>query len=73
MINAAMQEFNPEFAKDNLYENAVYILTAAAPPERSCITLENYPTSQRLSDLYVATEDKNIIHLLNTEKSGRRG
>lgn len=73
VINAAMQEFNPEFAKDNLYEKAAYISTAAAPPERSCITLENYPTSQRLSDLYVATEDKHIIHLLNTEKSGRRG
>lgn len=73
VINAAMQQFNPEFAKDNFYENAAYVLTAPVPPDRSCITIENYPTSQRLSELYVTTEDKHIVHLLNREKSGRRG
>ncbi|MFT4152779.1 UvrD-helicase domain-containing protein [Parafilimonas sp.] len=73
VVNAAMQQFNPAFATDNLYEKAEDILIASRPAERSCITLKNYPTSQRLSDLYAATEDRHTVHLLNMEKSGRKG
>jgi len=73
VINAAMPAFNPDFEQENLYEKTEDVRIDARPAERSSILLENYPTSQRLSDLYVATEDKHIIHLLNVEKSGRRG
>ncbi len=73
VINAAMNNFNPDFKNTNLYEKAEDVIIAEKPFERSSITLANYPTSQRLSDLYVATEDKHIIHLLNIEKSGRKG
>jgi len=73
VINATMNNFNPDFKNANLYEKTEDVMIPAKHPERSAITLENYPTSQRLSDLYVATEDDHIIHLLNIEKSGRRG
>ncbi|MBS1744574.1 MAG: UvrD-helicase domain-containing protein [Bacteroidetes bacterium] len=41
--------------------------------KENSIRLNAYPTSQRLSALYVETENKHINHLLNKEKSGRRG
>jgi ATP-dependent exoDNAse (exonuclease V) beta subunit len=73
VINAAMNSFDPDFGNTNIYEKAEDVLTGAEPGEKSYIRLHSYPTSQRLSDLYVATEEKHIIHLLNAEKSGRRG
>jgi ATP-dependent exoDNAse (exonuclease V) beta subunit len=73
VINAAMNGFDPDFGNTNAYEKAEDVLTDAKPGEQSYITLHSYPTSQRLSDLYVATEEKHIIHLLNVERSGRRG
>ncbi|HEX5151713.1 MAG TPA: UvrD-helicase domain-containing protein [Parafilimonas sp.] len=73
VINTVMPVFDPDFTNNNSYEKAEDVLIGARPEERSRITLPNYPTSQRLSDLYEATEEKHIIHLLNMEKSGRKG
>jgi ATP-dependent exoDNAse (exonuclease V) beta subunit len=73
VINAAMNNFNADFNDTNIYEKAEDVIVAARPAEQLNITLHSYPTSQRLSDLYVATEEKHIIHLLNIEKSGRKG
>jgi len=73
VINAAMPEFNLDFEQDNLYEKAEDVWIDGEPAKRSYVRLQTYPTSQRLSDLYVSTEDRHIVHLLNMEKSGRRG
>ena len=68
VINTAMNSFDPEFNDTNTYEKVEDVPGIVKVEERSFITLHNYPTSQRLSDLYVATEEKHIIHLLNQRK-----
>ncbi len=73
VVNAAMNNFDTDFNDTNIYEKAGDVIVAAKSAEQASITLHSYPTSQRLSDLYVATEEKHIIHLLNIEKSGRKG
>src|SRR4030095_12245179 len=44
VINAAMNNFNPDFATTNIYEKADEVLIGANAAERSCITLQTYPT-----------------------------
>lgn len=73
VINAVMPGFDADFASKNGYEKTEDAISSARHEERSNISLLSYPTSQRLSDLYEITEEKHIIHLLNMEKSGRRG
>jgi len=73
VINAAMNSFDANFTNTNRYEKVEDVAMVSKPSEKALITLNKYPTSQRLSDIYVATEDKHIVHLLNIEKSGRKG
>lgn len=73
VINAAMSDYDADFSDTNLYEKVEPVTVVGKAEERSLLVLDSYPTSQRLSDLYEAAEDKHIVHLLNIEKSGRKG
>jgi ATP-dependent helicase/nuclease subunit A len=65
--------FESQFNESGLYaiEDGVVIPNQAE--EASFIALEEYPTTNRLSELYLPSEDKHLKHLVNIDKSGRKG
>src|SRR5699024_1790530 len=73
VINTVMNDFDTGFANTNTYEKVEDAAVIVKAEKKLLLGLNTYPTSQRLSELYVAAEDKHIVHLLNIEKSGRRG
>lgn len=65
--------FATEFDENNRYEIVEYVQNEHKSDEACLINLIEYPTTNRLSELYVPSEDKHLRHLLNIEKSGKRG
>jgi ATP-dependent helicase/nuclease subunit A len=66
--------FESEFEEGNSYTIVDYPVRKEEirnSPHR--ITLDHYPTTARMAELYVPTQDKHLKHVLNIEKSGRRG
>ncbi|WP_285010014.1 UvrD-helicase domain-containing protein [Pedobacter faecalis] len=66
--------FQQEFDENNVYEIVDVV------PERDTqthdttkIKLDHYPVSTRLSNLYLDTQERHLKHLLNMDKSSRRG
>ncbi|WP_276091242.1 UvrD-helicase domain-containing protein [Pedobacter sp. JY14-1] len=66
--------FAEQFDEDGCYALEEYV---ARPedhrPEGNRIALLRYPTTGRLAELYVPDQDKHLNHVLNMERSGRRG
>jgi ATP-dependent exoDNAse (exonuclease V) beta subunit len=65
--------FDSEFDENNLYEIVDDVVDKSDGEETNFIQLNVYPTSNRLTELYVPSENKHLKHLVNIEKSGRKG
>ncbi|OWK72378.1 exodeoxyribonuclease V subunit beta [Pedobacter sp. AJM] len=65
--------FEHEFDENGTYEIVDYISTADKSEENNFVDLKHYPTTTRLSELYIPSEEKHLRHLVNIEKSGRKG
>nr|WP_121270154.1 UvrD-helicase domain-containing protein [Pedobacter schmidteae] len=66
--------FENDFDENNIYE----ILDEVPAKEGRQnaikeIALSHYPTTSRLAELYIPNEEQHLKHLLNIQKSGRRG
>jgi ATP-dependent helicase/nuclease subunit A len=61
------------FEETNRYEIIDDVLVENEAPSTSNIKLDEYPTTDRLSELYVLPQEKHLKHILNIEKSGRKG
>lgn len=62
-----------EFDENGVYEIVDYIAAEGKKEETDFINLRHYPTTTRLAELYIASEEKHLKHLVNIEKSGRKG
>jgi hypothetical protein len=65
--------FDSQFDENNLYEIVDDVVDKSDAEETNFIQLNVYPTSNRLTELYVPSENKHLKHLVNIEKSGRKG
>ncbi|WP_316770571.1 UvrD-helicase domain-containing protein [Pedobacter frigiditerrae] len=65
--------FDADFDENNLYAIEDYVKIENKVEESNFISLTTYPTTTRLSELYVPSEEKHLRHLVNIEKSGRKG
>lgn len=65
--------FEKEFDENNRYEIVEGVVVENKADEINFINLTTYPTTTRLSELYVTSEEKHLKHLVNIEKSGRKG
>jgi len=61
------------FDATNRYEIIDHVLEKLEVSESNGFELEEYPTTNRLSALYVPSQDKHLQHVLNIEQSGRLG
>lgn len=57
----------------NQYEIIADVIEPAIVDKSNGFELEEYPTSNRLSALYVPSQNKHLQHVLNIEQSGRVG
>jgi ATP-dependent helicase/nuclease subunit A len=67
------QTFENEFDGNNLYAIVDDVVLLNIPEDTNFIALNAYPITNRLSELYVSSAEKHLKHLLNIEKSGRKG
>jgi ATP-dependent helicase/nuclease subunit A len=65
--------FENDFDANNLYEIVEHYHKKSSTELLSLIHLTKYPTTSRLAELYVSSEEKHLKHVLNIEKSGRKG
>jgi ATP-dependent helicase/nuclease subunit A len=65
--------FEGDFDENNLYEIVEHYEKSSKYEELSLVHLDQYPTTSRLAELYVPSEEKHLKHVLNIEKSGRKG
>jgi ATP-dependent exoDNAse (exonuclease V) beta subunit len=70
VINLA---FEHDFDENNKYEIVDNVILAPKDQDENFINLTGYPTTTRLSELYISSEEKHLKHLVNIEKSGRKG
>ncbi|RWU07441.1 UvrD-helicase domain-containing protein [Pedobacter chitinilyticus] len=61
------------FDATDRYEIIDHVLEKPEISESNGFELEEYPTTNRLSALYVPSQDKHLQHVLNIEQSGRLG
>ncbi|MFN0256022.1 UvrD-helicase domain-containing protein [Pedobacter ureilyticus] len=61
------------FEATNRYEIIADVIEPAKVEDSNNFELEEYPTTNRLSALYVPSQDKHLQHVLNIEQSGRVG
>ncbi len=57
----------------NVYEIVEHVSVNSKKESRNLITLNSYPTTTRLAELYIPSEEKHLKHVLNIERSGRKG
>ncbi|TCD27472.1 DNA helicase UvrD [Pedobacter psychrodurus] len=65
--------FDEQFDENGVYEIVDYVTVESKSEDSNFINLKSYPTTTRLSELYIPSEDKHLKHLVNIEKSGRKG
>jgi len=65
--------FDNEFDENGIYEIVDFVPAGNKSEASNFIGLQHYPTTTRLSELYIPSEDKHLRHLVNIEKSGRKG
>lgn len=69
----AIVELEPSFETSNRYEIIDDVSVSEEVSEHNGFELKAYPTTHRLSELYVPSQDKHLKHVLNIEQSGRLG
>jgi ATP-dependent helicase/nuclease subunit A len=72
-IAQVLARLEPGFEENNCYEIIDDVFIAEDVDENVGLELENYPTTNRLSALYVPSQEKHLQHVLNIEQSGRLG
>ncbi|MDN3585576.1 UvrD-helicase domain-containing protein [Pedobacter aquatilis] len=65
--------FDEQFDENGVYEIVDFIKNESKTEETNFINLKHYPTTSRLSELYIPSEEKHLKHLVNIENSGREG
>ncbi|SFG56295.1 UvrD-helicase domain-containing protein [Pedobacter insulae] len=65
--------FENDFDESNKYEIVENVILAPKDHDETFIKLTSYPTTSRLAELYISPEEKHLKHLVNIEKSGRKG
>lgn len=66
--------FEHDFDENNIYEIVDEVPARAGQVNPSGqIELDHYPTTSRLAELYVPNQEQHLKHVLNIQKSGRRG
>jgi hypothetical protein len=65
--------FENDFNEDQVYELVDNVALTREVHQENFIELTSYPTTTRLSELYISSEEKHLKHLVNIEKSGRKG
>ena len=65
--------FEQEFDENGRYEIVEDVTLSPKTAEAHLISLTAYPTTSRLSELYVPPQEKHLKHLLNIHESGRKG
>jgi len=65
--------FDEQFDENGVYEIVDYVNIDIKSEGANFVNLKSYPTTTRLSELYIPSEDKHLKHLVNIEKSGRKG
>ena len=65
--------FDQQFNGDGVYEIVDHIKQDHQAKAINLIALDHYPTTTRLSELYVPSAEKHLRHLVNIDKSGRKG
>ncbi|MGM9479109.1 UvrD-helicase domain-containing protein [Pedobacter sp. GSP4] len=65
--------FDDQFNENGVYEIVDFVTAESKSEDSNFIDLKSYPTTARLSELYIPSEDKHLRHLVNIEKSGRKG
>jgi ATP-dependent exoDNAse (exonuclease V) beta subunit len=61
------------FSISNRYQLVDDVIEEAISSENNRFELDAYPTTNRLSALYVAPQERHLQHVLNIEQSGRLG
>ncbi|WP_443944978.1 UvrD-helicase domain-containing protein [Pedobacter sp. AW1-32] len=72
-VEAEGKVYPSEFAQTNRYEIDEYVEGKKDNAEGNHISLSEFPTTERLSELYVETQERHLKHILNIEQSGRKG
>jgi len=62
-----------KFNENSAFEIVDHVISESKTESTNFIKLAGYPTSSRLSELYIPSEEKHLKHLVNIEKSGRKG
>ncbi len=62
-----------DFTETNTYELIEDIIEATSENTTQQLLMDHYPTTNRLSALYVPSQEKHLQHVLNIEQSGRLG
>ncbi|WP_343523603.1 UvrD-helicase domain-containing protein [Pedobacter sp.] len=65
--------FEDQFDENGVYEIVEEVIIENKTEQSNFIDLKSYPTTTRLSELYIPSEEKHLKHLVNIEKSGRKG
>lgn len=66
--------YKDDFDEEELFfQQGQYIHKEGRIIHKNRIDLKEYPTSDRISEIYEETEERHSNHLLNIEDSGRRG
>lgn len=65
--------FEQEFDENNKYEIIEDVQLDVRAEKRDLVSLSTYPTTNRLSELYVLPQERHLKHLLNIHESGKKG
>jgi ATP-dependent helicase/nuclease subunit A len=72
-LTQVVTALSQEFSETNRYEIIDDVVEVSAQQDTQTLTLDYYPTTKRLSALYVPSQEKHLQHVLNIEQSGRMG
>lgn len=72
-LTEAICELSADFKETNVYELVDDVFEQPKPSQTQHLVLDVYPTTNRLSALYVPSQEKHLQHVLNIEQSGRLG
>lgn len=72
-VAQVIAEQDPDFNTSNRYEIIEDVFLEEEYADTKGFELQQYPTTNRLSELYVPSQEKHLKHVLNIEESGRIG
>lgn len=70
LFNHLYQDFLNE---EDAFQEGEYLVKTSEVKDRNWFVLDEYPTTDRIAEIYAHQEEKRADHLLNTEEAGRQG